>query len=236
MNLRDILGSSIKTYLDADPRRSVASLAKKTNCAYNTIKRLLNAEGGDPDVAVSSKVLLVTDPSARDDILRKHFPDCVSLKKAGSTASGFCLPEKFTSNSTAYAILLAAGRDSGVSCKDVSPLFGEAGVMLAQQMVEAGVLMEDGECLKWAENASLDPDLFAQLISGLANLYTLRQRSQESISWTVAALSEEKRSEFEEIRKRQDLELVEFLSKADNSGNIPVAWGSLSLGLDEVEK
>ena len=141
----------IKTYLDK-PRHSIATLAKKSGLAYNTIKVFLNNPDRLPDLTTISRLIqAINGYQGFMKMLKDH-------DREGLQISGYDQDNDAVETNTVFNDFLddpIAARIIGLFyCKrgsnrqEVKDLLGETGISQLNMMIAAGLLSEKGNLIK----------------------------------------------------------------------------------------
>jgi transcriptional regulator with XRE-family HTH domain len=146
--LREALSKRIKTYLEAHPRATLRSLAKRSGLSTMTVSRLAQGEVLKPSLESAVALIgVVADQSETATFLQNFFPDTVArfekLNKDNAVIMNHDELELILDNPVSFAIFDLASMHAGINRKRIHDEFGNYGIKLLEGMIHAGTLYEE---------------------------------------------------------------------------------------------
>lgn len=141
------LVAAIQTWLQGSRSRSLSSLARRTNVAYSTIRRIAQNESvPHPYTALAIAEVVLSVPQ-RIEFLKEHFPTIGNLLNEVYDSRLQAEPNeeafrRFMRLEPHNRIFNIAATKAGTTRADISRLFGLTGEDAAQEMLNEGILIE----------------------------------------------------------------------------------------------
>lgn len=146
--LREALSLRIRTYLDAHPRSTLRSIAKRSGLSTMTVSRLAQGEVAKP--SFESTVALIGVIADRDDVsafLAAHFPETMdSVARVYKENASLLNHEDFEqvlADPLKYTVFDLASMDAGTSRAIIADEFGKAGLKALEFLLQSGILYEN---------------------------------------------------------------------------------------------
>jgi transcriptional regulator with XRE-family HTH domain len=148
--LREALSLRIRAYLDAHPRSTLRSIAKRSGLSTMTVSRLAQGEVAKP--SFESTVALIGVIADRDDVsafLAAHFPDTMDsvarVYKENASLLNHEDVEQFLADPLRFTVFDLASMDAGTSRAIIAEEFGKTGLKALESLLQSGILYEDGK-------------------------------------------------------------------------------------------
>jgi hypothetical protein len=146
--------TAVKRYFERFPRVSIKALSMRTGVPYATLRRILQAEVNDiKDETIFKLIDRVMLREDRMSFIRDHYPALAKvvaeypeqgLDDDGSVA----MLKKFRYMDPHNFIIKLALTTAGTTRDDVQRLTGERGILALEEMVDAGLIIEEREILR----------------------------------------------------------------------------------------
>jgi transcriptional regulator with XRE-family HTH domain len=141
------LVDAINAWLSGNKSRSLSGLARRTNVAYSTIRRIAQNESvPHPYTALSIAEIVMTVPQ-RVEFLKKHFPTIGNLMEECYSGAIRRDPNeeslrRFLRLEPHNRIFNIAATRAGTNRKALLQLAGQMGIDAVEEMLDAGLLIE----------------------------------------------------------------------------------------------
>ena len=152
------LVKAISQWVDGDRGRSLSSLARRSQVAYSTVRRIAQNESTPhPYSALAISEIVMSVPE-RLEFLQKHFPTIGNLMQ--ECYNNGIRPEpneevvyKFLIREPHNRIFNVAATKAGTTRETVQRLAGQIGIEALEEMLEAGALIEhDNGTIKYTHD------------------------------------------------------------------------------------
>lgn len=154
VNEQALLGdlvAAIEAWVQGGRNRSLSGLARKTNVAYSTIRRIAQNESVPHPYTALSIVEVVLPAQERLEFLKKHFPlvgnlmdECYDRKATDGTHVEEDVRRILRLDPHNLVFNIAATR-AGTTRAAIRERCGQAGIDAIDDMIEAGILLESAE-------------------------------------------------------------------------------------------
>jgi transcriptional regulator with XRE-family HTH domain len=159
------LVAAIQTWLQGSRSRSLSSLARRTNVAYSTIRRIAQNESvPHPYTALAIAEVIMSVPQ-RIDFLKQHFPTIGNLMNEVYDSRMQSEPNdeefrRFMKMEPHNRIFNIAATNAGTTRADILRLFGQTGEEAVQHMLNEGLLVElPSGTIKYTQDSWIHPSV-----------------------------------------------------------------------------
>ena len=161
MNLANTLKTAIQNYLDADKRRSLSTLARKSGVSYATIRRLAQGEIKEPQLdnvlQVCAIIMTFEDTITLLDSYNSDIAEWLRRKRQHNYTFS-TLSDSFNFETPDVFIIAHAATKKGVREEIVVERFGRYGVERLQLLEEAGLIERYQDSFKTKHVNFVDPN------------------------------------------------------------------------------
>lgn len=148
--LRDDLSQRIKAYLDAHPRVTLRSLAKRSGLSTMSVSRLAQGEIAKPSFESVLAIARVVLPAPSiSEFLSTHYPEtlhCVAQvcdREATVVSHDDC--EQILKDPITFLVFDLASMHAGITRLQVAEEFGNSGTRSLDRLIQTGILYEDSK-------------------------------------------------------------------------------------------
>ncbi len=161
MNLANTLKTAIQNYLEADKRRSLSTLARKSGVSYATVRRLAQGEIKEPQLDNVLQICAIIMPFEQTiELLDSYNPDIAEwLRSKRRNHYEFSpLQDSFSFETPDVFIIAHAATKNGLREEIVIERFGRYGVERLQLLEEGGLIERSKDCFKTKHVNFVDPN------------------------------------------------------------------------------
>ncbi len=157
--------TAVKSYFERFPRVSIKALSMRTGVPYASLRRILQNEVSDiKDETIFKLIDRVMLRPDRMQFIKDHYPSLAKVigdypEQNLDDESSVELLKRYRYMDPHNYIIKLSLTTSGTTRDDVQRLTGERGIQALEEMVEAGLILEESEQLRVGGNGFLMLDL-----------------------------------------------------------------------------
>ncbi|MFY7928139.1 MAG: hypothetical protein ACOVS5_04640 [Oligoflexus sp.] len=146
--------AAVKSYFERFPRVSIKALSMRTGVPYATLRRILQNEVNDiKDETIFKLIDRVMLRQERMVFIKDHYPALAKVivdypEHSLDDESAIDLLKRFRYLDPHNYIIKLALTTSGTSRDDVQRLTGERGIMALEEMLDAGLMVEERDVIR----------------------------------------------------------------------------------------
>jgi hypothetical protein len=146
--------AAVKSYFERFPRVSIKALSMRTGVPYATLRRILQNEVNDiKDETIFKLIDRVMLRQERMVFIKDHYPSLAKVisdypEQNLDDESAIDLLKRFRYLDPHNYIIKLALTTSGTSRDDIQRLTGERGIMALEEMLDAGLLVEERDVIR----------------------------------------------------------------------------------------